>query len=207
MALGPSPFPTLTHSVVGFQGVGMRHDDFVPFCVLQSLMGGGGSFSAGGPGKGMFTKLYVDVLNKHHWIYNATAYNHSYTDCGLFCIRGSADPIYAKKLTEIIVDQFHALSRGVIRREELARAKVQLKSQLLMNLEMRPVQFEDLSRQILVQGQRKTPDDYAEEIDRVQIDDIVRIAYTMISGRPSFVCYGELRWMPTFEQLREMIEC
>jgi len=42
----------------------MLHEDFVPFCVLQTLMGGGGSFSAGGPGKGMFSQLYTDVLNK-----------------------------------------------------------------------------------------------------------------------------------------------
>jgi len=89
----------------------MLHEDFVPFCVLQTLMGGGGSFSAGGPGKGMFSQLYTDVLNKfvsfinftllkftlrHYWIYNATATYHSYTDCGLFCIKGSASPEYVK---------------------------------------------------------------------------------------------------------------
>lgn len=28
------------------------------------MMGGGGSFSAGGPGKGMFTRLYLNVLNR-----------------------------------------------------------------------------------------------------------------------------------------------
>jgi mitochondrial-processing peptidase subunit alpha len=70
-------------------------------------------------------------------------------------------------LAQVIVEQFHSLSKGIIRKEELLRAKVQLKSQLLMNLEMRPVQFEDLSRQVLVQGQRKTPDDYAEEIGMI----------------------------------------
>jgi processing peptidase subunit alpha len=80
MALGPAPYPNLAHLVVGFQvnkgncinlkciksfkGVSISHADFVPFCVLQSLMGGGGSFSAGGPGKGMFTRLYTEVLNK-----------------------------------------------------------------------------------------------------------------------------------------------
>jgi len=47
----------------------MLHEDFVPFCVLQTLMGGGGSFSAGGPGKGMFSKLYTDVLNKFDFFY------------------------------------------------------------------------------------------------------------------------------------------
>ena len=39
-----------------------QDDDYVKFCVLNTLMGGGGSFSAGGPGKGMYTRLYLQVL-------------------------------------------------------------------------------------------------------------------------------------------------
>src|SRR4051812_31438618 len=92
MALGPTPFPNLAHLVLGFEGVSVRHHDFVSFCVLQSLLGGGGSFSAGGPGKGMYTRLYIDVMNRYHWMYNATAFNHSYADSGIFCIRASAPP-------------------------------------------------------------------------------------------------------------------
>jgi processing peptidase subunit alpha len=44
MALGPTPFPNLAHLMLGFEGVSVKHDDFVAFCVLQSLLGGGGSF-------------------------------------------------------------------------------------------------------------------------------------------------------------------
>jgi len=40
-------------------------NDFVPSCVLNLMMGGGGSFSAGGPGKGMYTRLYRNVLNRY----------------------------------------------------------------------------------------------------------------------------------------------
>ena len=50
--------------VAGLESVGHQHPDFIPFCVLNMMMGGGGSFSAGGPGKGMYTRLYTRVLNK-----------------------------------------------------------------------------------------------------------------------------------------------
>lgn len=30
--------------------------------------------------------------HRHHWMYNATAYHHSYEDTGLLCIHASADP-------------------------------------------------------------------------------------------------------------------
>lgn len=64
MALGPNPYPNLAHFMLGFESVSLKHPDFVTYCVLNTLMGGGGSFSAGGPGKGMYTRLYVDVLHQ-----------------------------------------------------------------------------------------------------------------------------------------------
>jgi processing peptidase subunit alpha len=56
--------PELGHLVIGLESCSHRDDDFVTFCVLMNLLGGGGSFSAGGPGKGMYTRLYLNVLNK-----------------------------------------------------------------------------------------------------------------------------------------------
>lgn len=40
----------------------------------------------------MYARLYIDVMNHYHWMYNATAFNHSYSDAGIFCIRASAPP-------------------------------------------------------------------------------------------------------------------
>jgi len=56
--------PELAHIVVGLESCSHKDDDFIAFCVLNMLMGGGGSFSAGGPGKGMYTRLYTNVLNR-----------------------------------------------------------------------------------------------------------------------------------------------
>lgn len=85
-SLGPTPMPELAHLVIGLESVSHQHKDFIPFCVLNMLMGGGGSFSAGGPGKGMYTRLYTNVLNRYHWMYSSTALNHAYADSGVFCI-------------------------------------------------------------------------------------------------------------------------
>lgn len=64
VSLGPNPMPELAHIVLGFESGSHQHEDFVATCVLNMLMGGGGSFSAGGPGKGMYTRLYTNVLNR-----------------------------------------------------------------------------------------------------------------------------------------------
>ena len=89
---GPTPLPELAHLSIGLESCNYEDPDFFAFTVLNTLMGGGGSFSAGGPGKGMYSRLYLNVLNRYHWIYSATAYHHSYADTGLFCIQGSCHP-------------------------------------------------------------------------------------------------------------------
>ena len=93
---GPTPLPDLAHISIGLETVPYDEPDFFAFTVLNTLMGGGGSFSAGGPGKGMYSRLYLNVLNRYHWIYSATAYHHSYSDSGLFCIHASAHPSQVK---------------------------------------------------------------------------------------------------------------
>ena len=46
-----------------------------------------------------------------------------------------------------------------------------LQFKLLMQLEMRPVQFEDLARQVLAHGKRKSAEEYAKEIGRITVHE------------------------------------
>ena len=69
VSLGPTPMPELAHLSIGLESVSHQHPDFIAFCVLNMLMGGGGSFSAGGPGKGMYTRYdtFKCCLKKSHY--------------------------------------------------------------------------------------------------------------------------------------------
>ena len=64
-SLGPTPMPELAHLVIGLESASHQHQDFIPYCVLNMLMGGGGSFSAGGPGKGTY---YTYVWNMYSFL-------------------------------------------------------------------------------------------------------------------------------------------
>lgn len=96
-------------------------------------------------------------------MYNATAYNHAYGDTGLFCIHASAPPSHVHQMAEVLVKELVNMA-GPIGRTELERAKTQLQSMLLMNLEARPVIFEDIGRQVLATGERKRPEYFMEKI-------------------------------------------
>lgn len=193
--------PVLSHIMIGLEGCSHQDKDFIAMCVLNMMMGGGGSFSAGGPGKGMYTRLYTNVLNRYHWMYSATAYNHAYNDTGLFCIHASAPPNYVRDMVEVIVKELVNMA-GHVGDQELRRAKTQLQSMLLMNLESRPVMFEDIGRQVLATGHRKRPEYFIKEIEKITKDDIVQVAKRLLMSQPSVAARGDLRKMPSLEYIQ-----
>lgn len=195
------PLPELSHVSVGMESVPFTHPDFVPYAVLNMLMGGGGSFSAGGPGKGMFSRLYLNVLNQYHWMYAATAFHHSYDDSGLFCIQASAHPTKIRDAVHVITQEFMRLTNGVDE-QELNRAKTQLKSMLMMNLESRPVVFEDIGRQVLATGERKSAQQLCQMIDSTTNEDILRIVANMLSSRPCIAALGDVSNCPSLADVQ-----
>ncbi len=60
--------------------------------VLTYLLGGGNSFSSGGPGKGMHSRLYTRVLNRHHWCSSCSAFSHTFNTSGLMGIQAACEP-------------------------------------------------------------------------------------------------------------------
>ncbi|XP_015113660.1 mitochondrial-processing peptidase subunit alpha [Diachasma alloeum] len=198
---GPSGLPELSHIVVGLEGCSHQDPDFIAMCVLNMMMGGGGSFSAGGPGKGMYTRLYTNVLNRYHWLYSATAYNHAYADTGLFCIHASSTPTHVKEMVQVVVKELVAMA-GPMTESELARAKKQLQSMLLMNLEQRPVVFEDIGRQVLATGVRKRPEYFMQEIEKITREDVHRVARRLLKSPPSVAARGEVRNVPSLADIQ-----
>ncbi|XP_014260575.1 mitochondrial-processing peptidase subunit alpha [Cimex lectularius] len=199
--MGPSGLPELAHIMIGLEACGHQDPDFIPMCVLNMMMGGGGSFSAGGPGKGMYTRLYTNVLNRYHWMFNATAYNQSHADTGLFYIHASSPPNHVNSMIEIILKEMAAMA-GDVETEELNRAKTQLQSMILMNLEARPVMFEDIARQVLATGKRKTPEQFIKEIGAVTKADIERIAVRMLKSQPAVAARGDIRKLPSLQDIQ-----
>ena len=61
---------------------------------------------------------------------------------------------------------------------ELSRAKRQLQSMLMMNLESRPIIFEDIGRQVLSSGARKRPQYYYDKIGMC-VSYVIHVVYVM----------------------------
>lgn len=77
--------------VVAFEAPGAREQDFYATCVLNALLGGGSSFSSGGPGKGMYSRLYKRVLDRYQWVEHASAFVFPFKHCSLFGLYCKSD--------------------------------------------------------------------------------------------------------------------
>jgi len=199
------PADGMTHAFLGFNSASWNSTDLIPMCILQTLMGGGGSFSMGGPGKGMYSRLYLDVLNQYHWIQNATAINNPYSDSGLFGVFGSSAPQDAASLVQVLAEQMSKMA-GPISDEELARAKAMTKSSVYMNLESRSIVLEDIGKQVLCYGKRMSADEIAVQIDNASAADLQRVAKGMISTPLTYAAYGEVHSLPRYDVVANALQ-
>ncbi|KIW59847.1 hypothetical protein PV05_00113 [Exophiala xenobiotica] len=193
LALPPLPAPQnnlsipLSHVHVAFEALPISSDDIYAQATLQTLLGGGGSFSAGGPGKGMYSRLYTNVLNQHGWVESCVAFNHSYTDSGLFGIAAACEPGRVGHMVDVMCRELQALTLDSgfpsLQVAEVNRAKNQLRFSLLMNLESRLVELEDLGRQVQVHGRKVGVKEMCEKIEALTVADLRRVARQIFTGK------------------------
>ncbi|KAK3322212.1 peptidase M16 inactive domain-containing protein [Apodospora peruviana] len=192
LSLPPQPvplnpnLPAFSHIQLVFEGLPISSDDIYALATLQTLLGGGGSFSAGGPGKGMYSRLYTNVLNQHGWVESCVAFNQSYTDSGLFGITASCMPGRTPHMLQVMCRELQALTLesgfSALNHVEVARAKNQLRSSLLMNLESRMVELEDLGRQVQVHGKKIPVLEMTRRINELTVEDLRRVAKKVVGG-------------------------
>lgn len=186
--------PHAVHIAIGFGCEGWNSGDLVPVTVLQTLLGGGGSFSSGGPGKGMHSRLYTEVMQQYHFVENCVALNEQHSDGGLFGIYLSGSAHDASKLVEIALNQVKSLNK--FSSEELNRAKKTLKGTICTHSDSPRVLMEDVGRQLLMSGKVQTAADFSALIDKVTEADLVRVAKKITAQPVTYVVHGNSKFAP-----------
>jgi processing peptidase subunit alpha len=191
----------MVNLVLGFQAPNWVENDAVAVLVLQTLMGGGSSFSAGGPGKGMYTRLYRNVLQGHAWAFDAKCDTHLFTDAGLFTLSGATVPQNAASMLSVLIKEAHGMT-GAYNDTEVSRAKNMLKSQVLLALEHRQIQQQDMAQQLLTYGKVAAPAEWIAKINAVTAADLQRVAGTLLKSPLSFACSGDSTYVPTYQEIQ-----
>lgn len=195
----PVPDP-LCHLMLAWEVEGgWNGDKLAAITVLQILLGGGGSFSTGGPGKGMHTWLYTQVLNVYHWVESCTASSLMFSDSGIFSVYSTVMPANSADFIVVLARIFQNITK--ITPLQLRRAKKMLKASIHMNLEMRAVLMEDAGRQLILSNKVGTAEQFSKMIDAITHDDLVDVLRDALSTDPTVIAYGAVESLPDYKTI------
>ena len=159
-------------------------------CTLNMMMGGGGHFSAGGPGKGMYSRIYQEALGRYSWLNGLQCTHSIYEDSAIFAYNGTCTPEFTNDLVGVIAHQADNAANKLATPEELDRAKMALATSICFDFEDRQVVYEDICRQVKVYGKHYTPEKWLESIMNVTATDVQRVAQKMLASKPGLVVIG-----------------
>lgn len=166
------------HLVLGLPGVGYRDPDFYPLSVLSTLLGGG-----------MSSRLFQEAREKRGLVYSIYSFPSSYSDTGLFGIYAGTGENEVEELVPLICKELRTVACD-IGEGEIARARAQLKSGMLMALESTASRCEQLARQLMIFGRPIPTAESVAKIEKVDRDAVARAAQRLIGGTPTLATLG-----------------
>ncbi|MDP6588368.1 MAG: pitrilysin family protein [Alphaproteobacteria bacterium] len=180
------------HLVLGFDGIAYDDPDFYTLQLLSTLLGGG-----------MSSRLFQEIRERRGLAYAIFTFASSYTDGGVFGIYCGTGPDSLPELTPVIADEILKVCDAVAA-QEVARARAQLKSGLLMSLESSSSRCERLGRHMLIFNRPIPIEEMVAEIDAITAEDVVRVAARILRGsRPSLAALGPVGKLENYDRLAE----
>jgi len=170
------PTAHLAHLGIAFPSHGLlcNNGEIYAPMVAATVLGGGSSFSQGGPGKGMHSRLYRGLLCEP-WVEAAVSFHAPYRETGLLGITGACEPRQAGTLLAGMAAELLALAAAPVPATELDRAKAMLCSSLSMAVEQTSVLCDDIGRQLLLRGKHETGQALSSRIMAVTAEDVRRV--------------------------------
>jgi len=169
----------LVHFAVAVKGAAWTDPDSIALVVMQTMLGGWNKNA--GAGKHMGSEL-AQKVGANHLAEDVMAFNTNYNDAGLFGIYATSKPDTLDDLCYVIMHEFGRLIYRVDP-DDVARARNQLKSSLLLHLDGTSAIAEDIGRQMLTYGRRLPLAELFARIDAVDADTVKRVASRFICDK------------------------
>eukprot|EP01132_Coremiostelium_polycephalum_P006080 gene6080-7576_t len=170
----------------GFSSIGDSTNEIFTAFVLQSLLGGGSSFSTGGPGKGMQSRLNLNVVYRLPEVKHCSSFYALYSKTSLFGVHLVTEEGYLGRGLQLVVSELVNVLDSLTE-EEIQRAKNQQKTSIMGNLELRSVVCDDMAKQLITSDKYTSPEEICKAIDAVTIDDIKKVFLKIFLSQPSVV--------------------
>lgn len=180
--------------VLGFHGINYEDPDYRASHVMSLILGGG-----------MSSRLFQEIREKRGLVYTVYSFSNSYSKSGLCGVYAGLDALQINQYLPVVADELKKITNEYVEDKELRRAKTQIKAGLLMGLESSFATAEMLARQQLIYGRFINIDEIVEQIDKIEKEDVLRVARRLFSDKPTYALLGKLNDYPDYEQLQNML--
>jgi predicted Zn-dependent peptidase len=145
-------------------------------------------------GGGMSSRLFQEIRERRGRVYSIYSFMSSYLDCGYLGIYAGTNPEWVEEVVEVTLSEVSKLTREGLAEQELARAKSQLKGNMLLGMESTESRMNRLARNEIYFGRDIPLEELAREIDKVTNDEVVELAATFFRPeRMAMVLLGDLK--------------
>ena len=138
---------------------------------------------------GMSARLFTEVREKRGLCYSIGAKYHSLKDAaGIMCYAGTT-PDKAQETLDVIIEEFDRLKNGITE-EELQRAKVGLKSSLIMSSESSTSRASNIAGDFYILNRVRSLDEIKQEIEKISVKSVLRFLKENIFADYTVVTIG-----------------
>jgi predicted Zn-dependent peptidase len=145
-------------------------------------------------GGGMSSRLFQEVREKRGRVYSIYSFLSAFMDCGYFGIYAGTSPEWVDEVIEVSLKEIAKVAREGLRNEELARAKSQLKGNMLLGMESTDSRMNRLARNEIYFRRDVPLEEIAREIEGVTNEQVIEIASSCFKPeRMGLVMLGDLK--------------
>ncbi|KAA0705196.1 Cytochrome b-c1 complex subunit 2, mitochondrial [Triplophysa tibetana] len=188
----------LVHALVTCEGAVTGSAEANAFSILQRVLGAGPHVKRG---SNITSKLSQGIAKATTQPFDATAFNSTYSDSGLFGVYTISQAHSAKEVINAAVAQVTAIAEGRLTADDLTAAKNQLLADYLMSLETSDGWLEEVGVQVLSSGVYSSPLSVTQSINSVTSNDVVKAAKKFVESKKTMSSYGHLANTPFLDEL------
>ncbi len=181
------------HFILGFLGFPKNHPERFAESVMGTILG-----------RGMSSRLFTEVREKRGLAYAVNSSSSRFTDTGIIATYAGVDVKRIEEAISVVLEQTYGLASAKypITQIELGKAKEYIKGRTALALEDTTVVNDFFGQRALFSERIETPEDIFAAIDKVTIEDVLRVANTLFDkNKLSLAVIGPYKDQKVFEKL------
>jgi predicted Zn-dependent peptidase len=158
------------HVCLGAPGISRTDERRFAASLLDAIVGGSAS-----------SRLFQEIREKRGMAYSVYSYSSQYSDSGQVGLYVGTREENVAECLEIAVAELADLAAGNVRRDELARAKENLKGRLLLSLESTSTRMTRLGKATVTDIPLLSVDEVVSRLEAVTAEEVAELAGTLFA--------------------------